>query len=94
MGLSQLSKEEVEKQLKDLSDWSISNGKLHKEFIFDDFNKAFDFMTRAVSYIDKMNHHPEWLNVYNKVIVDLITHDAGGITENDINLAKALNSLV
>ena len=94
MGLEKLSNEEIEKQLKDLAGWSIANGKLHKEFIFDDFGQAFDFMTRAVSHIDKMNHHPEWFNVYNKVIVDLMTHDAGGITENDINLAKVLNSLL
>ena len=94
MGLAKLSNEEIENHLKNLSGWSMSNGKLHKEFIFDDFNQAFDFMTRAVSHIDKMNHHPEWFNVYNKVRVDLMTHDAGGITENDINLAKALNSLL
>ena len=94
MGLHKLSSEEIEKHLKDLSGWSVVKGKLHKEFIFDDFNQAFDFMTRAVKDIDKMNHHPEWFNVYNKVIVDLTTHDAGGITDNDIKLAKSLNSLL
>jgi 4a-hydroxytetrahydrobiopterin dehydratase len=94
MGLSQLSTEEIEKYLKDLSGWEVVKEKLHKEFIFDDFSQAFDFMTRAVAHIDKMNHHPEWFNVYNKVIVDLTTHDAGGITDNDIKLAKTLNSLL
>ena len=94
MGLSKLSYEDIEKYLKELPGWTIVQEKLHKEFIFDDFSQAFDFMTRAVSHIDKMNHHPEWLNVYNKVIVDLTTHDAGGITDNDINLAKTLNSLL
>ena len=94
MGLHKLSSEEIEKHLKDLLGWSVVKGKLHKEFIFDDFNQAFDFMTRAVKDIDKMNHHPEWFNVYNKVIVDLTTHDAGGITDNDIKLAKSLNSLL
>jgi 4a-hydroxytetrahydrobiopterin dehydratase len=94
MGLSQLPSEEIEKHLKDLPGWAVVERKLHKEFIFHNFTQAFDFMTRAVSHIDKMNHHPEWFNVYNKVIVDLTTHDAGGITDNDINLAKTLNSLL
>ena len=94
MGLSKLSQEEIEKNLKELPGWTIVQEKLHKEFIFEDFSQAFDFMTRAVSHIDQMNHHPEWFNVYNKVIVDLTTHDAGGITENDIKLAKTLNSLL
>jgi len=94
MGLTQLTHEEIENNLKDMPGWTVVEGKLHKEFLFDDFNQAFDFMTRAVSHIDKMNHHPEWFNVYNKVIVDLTTHDAGGITDNDIKLAKTLNSLL
>ena len=94
MELSRLSQEEIENLLKELSGWTVVQNKLHKEFIFDDFSQAFDFMTRAVSHIDRMNHHPEWFNVYNKVIVDLTTHDAGGITDNDIKLAKTLNSLL
>ena len=94
MGLSPLPEEEIKKYLKNLPGWTIVNKKLHKEFIFDDFNQAFDFMTRAVPSIDKMNHHPEWFNVYNKLTVELMTHDAGGITQNDINLAKILNSLI
>ncbi len=94
MGLSQLPHEQIEKELKSLQGWAVVEGKLHKEFEFDDFNQAFDFMTRAATHIEKMNHHPEWFNVYNKLTIDLMTHDAGGITENDINLAKTLNSLL
>jgi len=94
MGLSQLPLEDIEKELKNLLGWQIVEGKLHKEFQFDDFNQAFGFMTRAAMHIEKMNHHPEWFNVYNKLTIDLMTHDAGGITENDINLAKTLNSLL
>ena len=94
MGLTQLPRAEIENELKDLPGWAIVEGKLHKEFQFDDFIHAFGFMTRAALHIEKMNHHPEWLNVYNKLSVDLTTHDAGGITENDINLAKTLNSLL
>ena len=94
MGLEKLSSDTIEKELKSLDGWSVVNGKLHKDFQFDDFNQAFGFMARASMHIEKMNHHPEWFNVYNKLSVDLMTHDAGGITQNDINLAKILNSLV
>lgn len=94
MALEKLSSETIENELKNLDGWSVANGKLHKDFQFDDFNQAFGFMTRAAMHIEKMNHHPEWFNVYNKITVDLMTHDAGGITQNDINLAKILNSLL
>jgi len=92
MGLEQLSSETIQKELENLQGWSIVDGKLHKEFQFTDFNQAFGFMTRASMEIEKMNHHPEWFNVYNKITVDLMTHDAGGITQNDLDLAKILNS--
>ena len=91
--MEKLSQEQIEKELRNLEGWSVSNGKLHKEFEFTDFNEAFGFMTRAALHIEKLNHHPEWFNVYNKLTVELTTHDAQGITENDTNLAKILNSL-
>ena len=94
MELGKLSTEIIEKELENLAGWSVVNNKLHKEFQFVDFNEAFGFMTRAAMHIEKMNHHPEWFNVYNKLVVELTTHDAGGITQNDINLAKKLNSLL
>ena len=93
MVLTKLSDEQIQAELNDLDGWSVVNGKLHKEFEFSDFNEAFGFMARASMHIEKMNHHPEWFNVYNKLVIDLMTHDASGITENDINLAKILNSL-
>ena len=89
-----LSELEIEEELKQLSEWRIKNDKLHKEFKFDNFNQAFGFMTRAAMEIEKMNHHPEWFNVYNRCTVELTTHDAGGITKNDVNLARILDSLV
>ena len=92
--MMRLSELEIEEELKKLSEWSVNNNKLHKEFKFDNFNQAFGFMTRAAMEIEKMNHHPEWFNVYNRITVELTTHDAGGITKNDINLARILNSLV
>ncbi|MGI0066461.1 MAG: 4a-hydroxytetrahydrobiopterin dehydratase, partial [Nitrosotalea sp.] len=76
-----------------LQGWSMTNGKLHKDFVFDDFIEAFGFMCKAAIHIEKMNHHPEWFNIYNKISVDLVTHDAGGITQNDVSLARTLNSL-
>ncbi len=91
--MERLSPEKISEELKNLPGWSIKDEKLHKDFEFESFNQAFGFMTRAAMEIEKMNHHPEWFNVYNKLSVDLMTHDAGGITENDIQLAKILNSL-
>ena len=89
-----LSQTDIDEELKNLLGWSVVNEKLHKEFQFDSFNQAFGFMTRAAMEIEKMNHHPEWFNVYNRITIELTTHDVGGITKNDVNLAKILNSLV
>jgi 4a-hydroxytetrahydrobiopterin dehydratase len=91
--MMRLSSEQISEELKNLPGWIVKDEKLHRDFEFEDFNQAFGFMTRAAMHIEKMNHHPEWFNVYNKLTVDLTTHDAGGITQNDIDLAKILNSL-
>ncbi|OLD33549.1 MAG: 4a-hydroxytetrahydrobiopterin dehydratase [Thaumarchaeota archaeon 13_1_40CM_2_39_13_2] len=93
MATEKLSDEQIKKELSNLPGWNVTDGKLHKDFIFKDFIEAFGFISKAAIHIEKMNHHPEWFNVYNKIKVDLVTHDAGGITQNDINLAKILNSL-
>jgi 4a-hydroxytetrahydrobiopterin dehydratase len=93
MTMTKLSDDQIRKELANLPGWSVVNGKLHKEFTFKSFIEAFGFMTTAALHIEKMDHHPEWFNVYNKIKVDLVTHDAGGITQNDINLARTLNSL-
>ena len=91
--MMRLSDEQIRTELVGLAGWSVVNGKLHKDFVFNDFVEAFGFMFKAAIHIEKMNHHPEWFNVYNKISVDLTTHDAGGITQNDIILAKTLNSI-
>ncbi|MDE1762975.1 MAG: 4a-hydroxytetrahydrobiopterin dehydratase [Thaumarchaeota archaeon] len=93
MALTKLTEEQIKGELVNLHGWSVVNGKLHKDFVFADFIEAFGFMSKAAIHIEKMNHHPEWFNVYNKIKVELVTHDAGGITQNDISLAKTLNSL-
>jgi len=71
--------------------WSLHDGKLHKEFRFADFVAAFGFMTRVALISERMNHHPEWFNVYRTVRVDLTTHDVGGISERDFALARAMD---
>ncbi len=91
--MMRLSQIDIDNELKNLPGWRIVNEKLHKEFLFESFNQAFGFMTRAAMEIEKMNHHPEWFNVYNKITIELTTHNMGGITKNDVNLAKILNSL-
>jgi len=93
MGLTKLSENEIQESLKELNGWSIQNGKLHKEMEFGDFDMAWKFMTAAVVEIQKMNHHPEWFNVYNRLVIDLMTHDVEGISQNDINLAKILDDI-
>lgn len=92
--MMKLSELEITEELKKLEGWVIKDNKLHKEIQFESFNQAFGFMTRAAMEIEKMNHHPEWFNVYNRITIDLTTHDAGGITNNDVNLARILNSLI
>jgi 4a-hydroxytetrahydrobiopterin dehydratase len=92
--MMRLSEIEIDEELKNIPGWSVVNEKLHKDFQFNSFNQAFGFMTRAAMEIEKMNHHPEWFNVYNRITIELTTHDARGITKNDTNLAKILNSLM
>lgn len=73
--------------------WTIVDGKLHREYKFPDFAHAIGLMTIAAPGIEKMNHHPEWSNVYNRVTVDLQTHDAGAITEKDYKLADLIENI-
>jgi 4a-hydroxytetrahydrobiopterin dehydratase len=91
---ARLSDAEIAERLKSLPGWSLTSGKLHREFRFGDFSEAFGFMARAALAAEKMNHHPDWSNVWNRVTVDLSTHDAGGITELDFRLAAAMSALV
>ena len=88
-----LSEDEVEDQLAILNQaltaaWQVRQGKLHKEFVFPDFAAAMAFMQTAAEVAEKMDHHPEWCNIYNKVTVDLTTHIVGGISSLDFELAK------
>ncbi len=74
--------------------WDVVDGKLHRELTFADFSEAFAFMTRVALLAEKAGHHPDWSNSWNRVVIDLVSHDAGGITDRDVALAAAINTLV
>ena len=92
--VSKLSTSEISSALETLLSWSLEDAKLTREFRFADFSEAFAFMTRVALLAETMNHHPEWSNVWNRVRVQLTTHDAGAITQRDVDLAAAMNRLV
>jgi 4a-hydroxytetrahydrobiopterin dehydratase len=85
-----LSDAEIQQRLVELSGWTVKDAKLHREYRFPSFAEAIRFMSEAAPEIDKMDHHPEWSNVYNRVTVDLTTHDSAGITRRDFELARLL----
>jgi 4a-hydroxytetrahydrobiopterin dehydratase len=91
--MAKLTIEDLKAALKRLPDWQIASGReaITRKYQFVDFDAAFTFMTRAALLAAKMDHHPEWFNVYNKVDVTLATHDAGGVTQKDIDLATAMD---
>ena len=93
MASHKLDDDDVAKRLTPLAGWTLQAGKLHREYRFGDFVEAFGFMAGAAVVAERMNHHPEWFNVWNTVRVDLTTHDAGGITAKDFELAQAMDAL-
>jgi 4a-hydroxytetrahydrobiopterin dehydratase len=74
--------------------WQEVDGKLHREFEFKDFSQAFAFMARVALAAEKVDHHPDWSNSWNKVVIDLVSHDKGGITDRDTALATTINGLL
>ena len=91
--IPKLTAAELKAGLASLPDWSIQHEKLHRAYKFPDFAHAMGFMATAAPKIEKLDHHPEWANVYNRVTVDLSTHDADGITQKDLDLAKLLEGI-
>ncbi len=91
--MAKLNDTELEAALEALPGWTLVNGKMHREYAFADFVHAFGFMATSAIAIEAMEHHPEWSNVWNKVTVDLTTHDLGGITSKDILLANKLEAI-
>lgn len=90
---ARLSQAEIDKALSELPGWRVEGGKLHRDYTFVDFVAAFGFMTGAALIAEGMNHHPEWFNVYNRVHIELATHESGGITALDAKLAHAMEEL-
>jgi 4a-hydroxytetrahydrobiopterin dehydratase len=93
MTKGKLSQQEIVVGLGKLDGWSMVKGNLHRRFEFKDFKQAFGFMKRVALVADRMDHHPDWSNSYNKVTVDLSTHSAGGLTKNDFQLAGKIQKI-
>ncbi|RMH21264.1 MAG: 4a-hydroxytetrahydrobiopterin dehydratase [Acidobacteria bacterium] len=93
MATTRLDEDEVERRLAELDGWRLAGGKLRRDFRFADFSQAFAFMTRVALLAEKLDHHPEWTNVYNRLSIRLTTHDAGGISDRDFELARRIDRL-
>jgi len=91
--IPKLSDAEVQAGLAGLPEWSLVQGKLHRAYKFPDFAHAMGFMATAAPKIERLDHHPEWANVYNRVTIHLSTHDSGGITKKDFELAGILEGI-
>jgi 4a-hydroxytetrahydrobiopterin dehydratase len=86
-----LSESEIDSAMSSLDSWAVEDAKLHRSFKFANFVDAFTFMTEVALHAEKMDHHPEWFNVYNTVKIDLMTHDVNGISDFDIKLASIID---
>ncbi|MEO8602247.1 MAG: 4a-hydroxytetrahydrobiopterin dehydratase [bacterium] len=91
--IQRLNDAEIAARLAALPEWRLQGGKLHRELRFASFVEAFGFMASVALVAERMNHHPEWSNVYNRVVIELTTHDAGGISERDFALAAEVERL-
>jgi 4a-hydroxytetrahydrobiopterin dehydratase len=93
MTIRKATEAEIQDLIAKLDAWTVESGKLHREYKFPNFVQAFGFMTQVALHAERAAHHPEWFNVYNKVVVDLTTHDAGGITQKDLDLAREMEQI-
>ena len=89
-----LSEKDITERLEAFEGWEYTDGALHTIFEFDDFKEAFSAMTRIAFEAEKLQHHPEWSNIYNSLEIFLFTHDADGVTEKDFELAKIIDKLI
>lgn len=92
--MKKLSDQEIDQNLESLEGWTYADGGLQTSFEFENFKEAFTLMTRIAFEAESMNHHPNWTNVYNTLEITLSTHDAGGVTSKDFDLAKAIEKIV
>jgi 4a-hydroxytetrahydrobiopterin dehydratase len=88
-----LTEQEISAELQNLAGWTYQQGKLHRLFTCRDFVHAWGFMSSVALVAEAMNHHPDWSNVWNRVTIDLMTHDSGGVTRNDLELAKKISQI-
>ena len=93
MSIARLNEQEIEAQLGSLAGWAVIDEKLQRQFNFENFVQAWGFMSAVALLAESMDHHPEWSNVYGRVTINLTTHDAGGISHRDFELASAINAL-
>ena len=93
MASPKLTTSQIENQISDLSGWTVQDEKLHKQYQFNSFVEAFGFMSSVALVAESMNHHPDWSNVYNRVTIDLNTHDSGGISSLDFEFAKGADEI-
>jgi 4a-hydroxytetrahydrobiopterin dehydratase len=93
MAATPLTSEQINALSSTLPGWSLEAGKLHRELSFTDFSEAFGFMAKVALAAESLGHHPEWSNVWNRVTIDLSTHDTGGLSNLDVQLAQRINQL-
>ena len=94
MSVEKMTSQQIEAGLKDLSGWELRDEKLRRELKFKNFVQAWGFMTQVAMLAEQADHHPEWSNVYSRVTIDLTTHEAGGISQRDFDLAKKVNEVL
>lgn len=92
--MKKLNTQEISERLENLEGWTFSENALHTSFEFENFKEAFTLMTRIAFEAEAQEHHPDWTNVYNQLEITLSTHDAGGVTEKDFKMAKAIEGIV
>jgi 4a-hydroxytetrahydrobiopterin dehydratase len=93
MASKKLAAGEIAERMAKVPKWRLVGERLHREFQFEDFVRAFGFMSSVALLAEKANHHPDWTNAYGKVVVDLTSHDSGGLTQRDFDLAMAIDTL-
>lgn len=94
MAATKLSDSDIQSALAERTEWELKEGKLHRDFKFENFIEAFGFISRVAVHAEKMGHHPELFNVYNNVSIDLTTHDVGGLSDYDVELAARIDALL
>lgn len=93
MPFGRLNEAEIAERMKGLPLWRVVGGRLHRVFQFENFVRAFGFMSSVALLAEKRDHHPDWMNSYGKVVIDLVSHDVGGLSQRDFDFATAIDTL-